>query len=81
MIVEIYIRITWLTSLSDRVPLDERLRERDLEAAIVLSLLNSENGMNDQSFQGASVILKYRYKITIVYFYTLLYYYIIFLQE
>lgn len=53
MIVEI-MHLRWLTSLSDRVPLDERLHERDLEAAIVLSLLNSENGMKDQSFQGAS---------------------------
>lgn len=52
MIVEI-MHLTRLTSLSDRVPLDERLHERDLEAAIVLSLLNNENGMKDQSFQGA----------------------------
>lgn len=51
MIVEI-MHITWLTSLSDRVPLGERLHERDLEAAIVLSLLNSENGIKEQSFQG-----------------------------
>lgn len=37
--------------MSDRVPLDERLHERDLEAAIVLSLLNPEAGLK-QSSQG-----------------------------
>lgn len=39
-------------NVSDRVPLDERLHERDLEAAIVLSLLNREAGQQGQSCQG-----------------------------
>lgn len=38
--------------MSARVPLDERLHGRDLEAAIVLSLLNTEAGLNGQASQG-----------------------------
>lgn len=35
--------------VSNRKPLDERLHDRDLEAALTLSLLNSSNERNDQS--------------------------------
>lgn len=38
--------------MSDRVPLDERLHGRDLEAAIVLSLLNTEAGPKEHASQG-----------------------------
>lgn len=37
-----------------RVPLDERLHGRDLEAAIVLSLLNTEAGLKGQASQGVA---------------------------
>lgn len=38
-----------ITSVSHRRPLDERLHERDLEAAITLSLLNNADGIEEQS--------------------------------
>lgn len=38
--------------MSDRVPLDERLHGRDLEAAIVLSLLNTEARPKEHASQG-----------------------------
>lgn len=46
----IIMHTTWLeSSISHRRPLDERLHERDLEAAITLSLLNNADGIKDQS--------------------------------
>lgn len=38
-----------MNAVSHRRPLDERLHERDLEAAITLSLLNNADGIKDQS--------------------------------
>lgn len=38
-----------VNSVRQRRPLDERLRERDLEAAITLSLLNNLNEAQDQT--------------------------------
>lgn len=38
-----------MNSVSHRKPLDERLHEQDLEAAIALSLLNDKDGIEDQS--------------------------------
>uniref|UniRef100_A0A3B5MFA5 RAD51 associated protein 1 n=1 Tax=Xiphophorus couchianus TaxID=32473 RepID=A0A3B5MFA5_9TELE len=44
-------------SEKSRKPLDEKLYERDLEAAITLSLLNNSDGLNDSPTNPASLLL------------------------
>lgn len=46
--------------VSNRKPLDERLHDRDLEAALTLSLLNSSNERKDQA-KGNSFPLQKKY--------------------
>lgn len=61
-----------MNAVSHRRPLDERLHERDLEAAITLSLLNNADGIKDQSPNSKGMFWLWKRKIkkknVVVYF-------------